>query len=138
MIARFRDGQGLPGPIDGGVGGTEPEESKDDVFLATAHDGEEMLLGNPFDVHVQGTSVTDCACFVRHLVNVVNGDEESKLFSGESVFSDKLPVNAGDIGTRVYQCRGINDFKGMQGGDQLYRDMHRFVQSGYKYRSTHY
>ena len=43
------------------------------------------------------------------------------------MFPDKLPVNARDISTGVYQCRRVDDFEGMQGSDQLNGDTHRFT-----------
>ena len=113
MITRLRDGQSLPGPINGGVGDAEPGESEDDVFSSTAHDVEEMFLGNPFNVHVEGASVTNCTGFVHCLVYVANCDRGGKFLSGEVVFSDKLPVDARDISIGVYQCGGVNDFKGV-------------------------
>ena len=61
-----------------------------------------------------------------------------EFLHGEVVFPDKLPVNAGDISTGVYQRGEVNDFEGVRGGDQLYRNMHIFVRNGYKYRGTHY
>ena len=105
----------------------KPGEPKDDIFSATIHDIEEMLLGNPFNVHVKDASVANCTGFVCSLVNILNSDEGGEFFSRELVFSDKLPVNAGDICTGVYQCRGVNNFEGVQGGDQLNRDTHRFI-----------
>ena len=101
MITRLGDGQGLSDLVDGGVRSTEPGESKDDVFATTAHDVEEMFLGDPFDVGVEGAGIADCASLVRSLVNVANGNRRSEFFCGKSVFSDKLPVNAGDVGTRI-------------------------------------
>ena len=88
---------------------------------------EEVFLGDPFNVHVQGASVMDCTSFVCSLVNIVNSDGGSEFFCGETVFSDKLPVDARDVSTRVYQCRGVNNFEGVQEDDQLYRNTHRFV-----------
>ena len=102
MIAGLGDGQSLSDPVDGRVGGVEPGESKDDVFSSTACNVEEMLLDNPFDVGIEGASVADCASFVHSLVNVMNSDGGGEFLGGEAVFSDKLPVNAGDAGTRVY------------------------------------
>ena len=128
MVAGFGDGQGLPDPVDGGVRGVEPGESKDDIFLSTAHDVEEMLLSDPFDVGVESASIADCTSLVRGLINVANGDGGGEFFGRESVFPDKLPVDAGDVGTGVYQCGGVDDFKGVRGGDQLNRDTHRFIQ----------
>ena len=80
----------------------EPGESEDDIFTSTAHDIEEMFLGDPFDVGVESASVTDCTGFVHSLVNVVNSNGGGKFLSGESVFSDKLLVDARDVSTRVY------------------------------------
>ena len=43
LIIGFKDGQSLSGPVYGWVGDMKPGEFKDDVFLATAHDVEEMF-----------------------------------------------------------------------------------------------
>ena len=102
MIAGFGDGQGLSSPIDGGVCGAEPGESKDDVFSSTAHDVEKMLLGDPFNVGIEGASVTDCISFVHSLVDIVNSNGGGEFFGGELMFSDELPVNARDVSTGVY------------------------------------
>ena len=75
MVAGFRDSQGLLDPIDGGVCGTKPEESEDDVFSSAAHDADEMFLSYPFNVGVEGTSIADCTCSVCGLVYVANGNE---------------------------------------------------------------
>ena len=106
--------------------------------MSIAHDVEEMFLSNPFNVRVESVSVLDCTSFVCSLVNIANGDGGGEFFSGELMFPDKLPVYARDICTGVYQCGGVNDFKSVQGGDQLNRDSHRFVRSRYKYRGAHY
>ena len=105
----------------------EPGESKDDILLTTAHDVNEMFLGNSFNVHIKGASEADCTSFVRCLVNVANSDGGGEFFCGELMFSDELPVNAGDVSTRIYQCGRVDDFEGVQGGDQLNRDTHRFI-----------
>ena len=128
MVARLRDGQGLSDPVNGGVCGTEPGESEDDVFTAAAHDVEEMLLGNPFNVGVEGASVANCTSLVSSLVHIANGDGGGEFLRMEAVFSDKLPVYAGDVSTGVNQCGGVDDFEGVRGGDQLNRDMHRFIR----------
>ena len=86
-----------------------------------------MFLGNPFDVGVEGASIADGTSFVRSLINVANSDGGGEFLSRESVFSDKLPVDARDVGTGIYQCRGVDDFEGVRGGDQLNRDTHRFI-----------
>ena len=97
-------------PVDGGVCDLKPGKSEDNVFSAAAHDIKEMFLGNPFNVHVEGTSVANCTSFVCGLVHILDCNEGSKFLYRESVFSDKLPVYAGDIGTKVYQCGEVNDF----------------------------
>ena len=92
----------LLGPVDGRIHGTEPGESEDNVFSAVAHDIEEMFLGNSFNVCIEGTSIADCTSFVHSLVDIVNSDGGGKFLSGELVFSDKLPIDAGDVCTRIY------------------------------------
>ena len=87
-----------------------------------------MFLGDPFDVGIEGASIVNCSSFVHSLVNVTNDDEGGEFLGGESVFSDELSVYARDVCTRIYQCRGVDDFEGVQGGDQLNRDMHRFIR----------
>ena len=106
----------------------EPGEYEDHVFATTAHDVKEVLLGNPFNVGVEGASVADCTGFVCSLIYVTNGDGGGEFLGGELVFSDKLPVDARDVSTRINQCRGVDDFEGVQRGDQLNRDMHRFIR----------
>ena len=87
--------------------------------MSTTHDVEEMFLCDPFDVGIKGAGIADSTSFVCCLIDVSNGNGRGKFLGGETVFSDELPVNAGDISTGVYQCRGINNFEGVQGGDQL-------------------
>ena len=113
LVTGFRDGQGLFSLVNGGVGDTKPGESKDDVFLAAAHSVEEMFLGDPFDVGVKGASVVDCTSLVCGLVHISNSNGGGKFFCREMVFPDKLPVDAGDVSTGVYQCRGVSDFDGV-------------------------
>ena len=98
----LRDGKSLFDPINSGIGNTEPGESKDDVLLSTTHDIEEMFLGNPFNVGIESASVVNCTGFVCSLVNVTNSNGGGEFLGGESVFSDELPVNAGDICARIY------------------------------------
>ena len=97
--------------IDGRVHGTEPEESEDDIFSATAHDVEEVFLGNLFNVCMEGISVVDCTSFIHSLVHIANSNWGGEFFGGKSMFPDKLSVNARDICTRVYQCGGVDDFE---------------------------
>ena len=102
LITGFRDGQGLPGLVDGEVHDVELRESKDDVFLATVHDVEEMFLDNSFDVYIEGVGVMDCTRFVHSLIHISDCDRGGEFVCGKSVFPDKLPVDAGNISTRVY------------------------------------
>ena len=87
-----------------------------------------MFLGYPFDVCIESAGVVDCTGFVYSLVHIANCDEGGELLDGELMFSDELSVNARDIGTRVYQCGGVDDFEGVRRGDQLNRDTHRFIR----------
>ena len=111
MVTGFRDGQCLFNPVNGGVGNTEPGESENDIFLATAYDIEEVFLGDLLNVCVEGASVMNCTSLICSLVHVSDCNRGGKFLSGELVFSDKLPVNAGDVSTRVYQCQGVNNFQ---------------------------
>ena len=88
LITGLRDSQSLSGLVDSGVGDMEPEKSEDDVFLATTHDVEEIFLGDPFDVHVQGTGIVDGTCFIHGLIDILNNDKGCKFLSGELVFPD--------------------------------------------------
>ena len=72
-----------------------------------------MFWGDHFDVGVQGVGVADRAGLVCGLIDISNSNGRCKFFSGETVFSDKLPVNARDISTRVNRCGGVDDFKGV-------------------------
>ena len=80
----------------------EPGESEDDIFSATAHDVEEMLLGNPFNVCIESAGIANCTSLVHSLVDIASSNRRGKFLGGELVFSDKLPVNAGDISVRVH------------------------------------
>ena len=102
LVAGFRNSQGLSDPVNDGVGGMEPGESEDDVFSSTAHDVEEMLLSNLFNICVEGASIVNCTSFVCNLIYIVNGDGGGEFLSGELVFPDKLLVNARDISTGVH------------------------------------
>ena len=50
LVTRFRDSQGLSGPVNSGVCSAELGESEDDILSATAHNIEEKFFGNPFDI----------------------------------------------------------------------------------------
>ena len=100
-------------PVDSGICGLKPGESEDDIFTAAFHDAKEMPLGYPFNVGIKGAGIADSTSFVYCLINISNGNGRGEFLGGETVFSDELPVNAGDISTGVYQCRGIDDFEGV-------------------------
>ena len=119
LVTGLWDGQGLLNPVSGGICGVEPGESKDNIFLAIAHDIEEMFLSDSFDVCVEGAGVANCTSFISSLVHVADHDGGGEFLSRELVFSDKLSVNARYICAWVYQHRGIDDFEGVRGGDQL-------------------
>ena len=102
LITRLGDSQGLFDPGNGGICDMEPGESEDDIFSATARDIEEMLLSDPFDVHVESAGVVNCTSFISSLVHIADYDGGGELLSEESVFSDKLPVYARDVCARIY------------------------------------
>ena len=110
MIAGFGDSQGLSGPVNGGVCNMEPGEPEDDVLSATTHDIEEVLLGNPFDVHAKGTSIMDYTSFVYGPVNILDCNRAGEFLGEELIFPDELSVNVGDVSAGVYQCRGVDNF----------------------------
>ena len=89
-------------PVDGRVYNMKPGESKDKILSSTAHDVEEVFLGDPFYVHVEGASVADYTSLVCGLVHIANHNGRGQFFCEETVFPDKLPVDAGDVSTRVY------------------------------------
>ena len=80
----------------------EPGESEDYVFSSITHDVEEMFLGDPFNVCIESASIMDCTSLVCSLVYVSNSNRGGEFFCRKVMFSDKLPVNTGDVGTRVY------------------------------------
>ena len=129
MVAGFRDGQGLLGPVDGRICDVEPGKSKDHIFSSTAHNVEEMFLDDPFNVGIEDTGIVNYTHLICSLVNVMDSNRGGEFLSGELVFSDKLPVYTRDVCTEIYQYRRVNDFEGVRGGDQLNRDMHRFIRS---------
>ena len=90
------------GSVDGRIRGTKPRSSEDDIFSSTAHDVEEMFLGDPFNVSVEGASVTDHTSFVCSLVNIANHDRGGEFLGRQSMLLDELPVNVGDVHTRIY------------------------------------
>ena len=102
LVIGFRSSQSLSHPVNGGVCDTKLGESKDDILQVTAYDVTEVFLSNPFDVCVKGINVIDSICFIYGLVHVLDNNGGSKFFSRELVFSDKLPVDARDVNTRVY------------------------------------
>ena len=51
-------------PINGGIGGLKPGESKGNVFPATRYDMKEMFLCNAFYVGKEGASEADFPVFV--------------------------------------------------------------------------
>ena len=59
-------------------------------------------MDDPFDVGIEGAGIAYSTCLVRGLVYISYGDRGGEFLGGESVFSDELPVDAGDVGTRVY------------------------------------
>ena len=127
LVAGFRDGQSLFCPVNSGICDMKSRESKDDIFMSAPHDIEKVFMSDSFYVGVEGASEANSTSFVCSLVDITNGNGGGKFFHGEVMFSDKLPVDARDVSTGVYQHRGVNDFEGVRRGDQLNRDTHRFI-----------
>ena len=103
----------MPDPVDGEVHGTEPGEFKDYIFSSTTHNIEEMFLGDLFNVYIKGASIIGYTSLVCSLVYISNSNRGGEFFHRKAVFSDKLPVDTGDVSTRVYQCGGVKDFEGV-------------------------
>jgi hypothetical protein len=57
----------------------------------------------PSDVDEEGGGKEDIAFSVGGLINVADSDGYGKTFSGEVIFSDEGPVDAGDFCTAVYE-----------------------------------
>ena len=58
------------------------------------------------------------------VVGVSGSYGDRKFHGGEVVFSNEMLVYVGDVCATVDQCSGINDFHGVQGNNQLNRDLH--------------
>ena len=71
LITGFKDGQGLPSPVNDRIHDAEPRESEGDIFSATVHDIEEMFWGDPFNVCVESAGIVDCASLVCSLVHKI-------------------------------------------------------------------
>ena len=54
LVTGFQDGQDLFHPVNSGVHDSKPEKLEHNIFSATAHDIEEVLLGDLFNVFVEG------------------------------------------------------------------------------------
>ena len=106
-------------PVNGGIGDLELGEPKDDIFPATRHDVEEMFLHNTLYVGKKGAGKVDFPIFVQGLVNISYFDGNIKFHGGEGVFSNKLPVDAGDVCTTVNQGMSVNNFQHVGRGDEL-------------------
>ena len=60
-----------------------------------------MFLCNAFNVGKEDAGEADFPIFVGGLVNVLYFNGDIKFRGGEGVFSDKLPVDAGDVSITV-------------------------------------
>ena len=97
---------------------------------------EEMFLCNDFDVGKESASKADFLIFVGGLVDISYFDGDVKLCSGEGIFSDELPVDAGDVSTTVNQGVSVNDFQRVRRGDELQGDSHCLQDARYYDRYT--
>ena len=57
-------------------------------------------------------------------VSISGSYGDRKFRSGEVVFSNEMLVYAGDVCSTIDQCLDINDFHGVQGNNQLNRNLH--------------
>ena len=57
--------------------------------------------------------VQDVSLLVVGVICILGSDGSFKLGSRESVFLDKVPVNAGDVSTTVYKGMGVDGFHGV-------------------------
>ena len=71
---------------------------------------------------------------IRGMVGVQGLEGFGDFLKRKSVFSDEVPVNAGDICTAVNEGTGVDDFESMRGHDQLNGDLHCLGYRRYKYR----
>ena len=55
-----------------------------------------------FNVSIEGASITDCTGLVCSLIYISDCDGRGVFFTRESIFSDKLLVNARDVCAGVY------------------------------------
>ena len=78
-----------------------------------------MFLCDTFDVGKEGAGEVDFPIFIGDLINIPYFDGDIKFCSGERVFSDKLPVNAGDVCTTVDQGVSVDDFQDVRRCDEL-------------------
>ena len=69
--------------INGGVGGLEPGESKNNIFPAIRYDVEEMFLCNTFYVGKEGADEANFPIFVQDLIDVSYFNEDIKFCGGE-------------------------------------------------------
>ena len=95
-----------------------------------------MFLCNILNVGKKGAGEADFPVLVGGLVNVLYFDGDIKFCSGKGVFSDKLPVNTGDVSTTVDQGASVNDFQHVRRGDKLQGDSHCLQGARYCYRCT--
>ena len=74
---------------------------------------KDHLLGDSFDVDKEGTGVSDISFLVEGSVSVPRADGFLEFDDGESVFFNKVVVDAGDISSTINEGVGVDGFQGM-------------------------
>ena len=74
---------------------------------------EDDLPGDPFTIEEEGGGEVDYSLAVDGVIGVSGIDWFFQLGSGEGVFPDKLPIEAGNAGTTVNKGVGVDGFQGV-------------------------
>ena len=81
-------------------------------------------MGYSSDVEEQGGSESDYSFRVNRVVHVLGLDWVFQALGGDSLFSDKPPVDAGDACSTVDKGSCLNGFHRVRGNDELDWDLH--------------
>ena len=97
---------------------------------------ENHFLGDSFDIGEEGTGVQNVSFLVEGSISVSRADGFLEFDGGESMFFNKVVVDAGDICSAINEGVGVNGFQSVRRYDELQRDSHRFAGHWYRYRRT--
>ena len=94
-------------------------------WVASVHDKKVDFLGDFSYSEEQGSSEKYLSFGIGGSVSVSQDDWSCQSFSGDSILSNKSPVNAGDICSTVYFGSGVDDLKSLfireEGDSNLHR-----------------